>query len=125
MQCPPGSMTGTREERNIQRDKEICLRWHSTSAVEPEILATGNPHSHTCLDVERSAFLQHLHWLPDLLLRKVTQAPDDTAEAERANIQAMVRGWDTLYIMMRSRYVSQFIRKTKLLGRRSYHLQEP
>lgn len=50
--------------------------------MEPEILATGNPHSHTCLDVERSAFLQHLHWLPDLLLRKVTQAPDDTAEAE-------------------------------------------
>lgn len=51
-------------------------------------------------------------------------APHNTAGAERANIQAVVRDTDALCIIMRSRYVSQFTCKTKRLGRLNYHLQE-
>lgn len=114
MQSPPSSKTGT---NNIQEDKEICPRWHDRSAAEPEILATGNPYFlYICLDVAAarcSAFLQYLHQVPDLLLTKAAQAPENTTEAERANIQAMVRDRDALYVIMRSRYVPQFTCKTK------------
>lgn len=105
MQSPPGSETGT---KNIQGDKEICLRWHDRSAAEPEILATGNP-DFVCIDVAAvscSAFLQYLHQLPDLLITKAAQAPDNTEEAEAANTEAMVRDRDAFYVIMRSKDVS-------------------